>query len=304
MSPPLRPNADARADARQGLAHAALAYLLWGLLPFYFHLLTAVPPIEVLAHRILWSLVLLLALLGWRRELGDVARAMREPRHLAALAASALFIAVNWFAYIWAVAHAHVIAASLGYFLNPLVSVLLGIVFLGERLRAIQWVALALAAAGVAILAAGAPQTLWVSLILAVSFALYGLIRKLTPVTALAGLAVETIVLAGPALAILAWEARHEGVTFGHAPVTTALLLASGVITSTPLLLFASGARRLPLVTLGLLQYIAPTMQFLIALIAFDEPMTLDRWASFAFIWLGLAIFALVTVTPRKADSA
>lgn len=287
--------------ARTGLVHGTLAYLVWGILPLYFRLLDGVAPLELVGHRILWSLVVVLCLLAWQRELGALRAALLHWRTLGALAGSALFIAINWFTYIWAVEHRHVLAASLGYFLNPLVNVLFGVTLLKERLAPLQWLALALAACGVTVLALGALDTLWISMALATTFGIYGLIRKLVPVGALVGLGIETLLLAPVAAIVVGWIEVAGRPAFGGAPLTTGLLVASGIVTSTPMLLFASGARRLPLVTLGLLQYLAPTLQFLIGLLVFGEAMTPGRWMSFALIWGALALFAGEALRRRRS---
>lgn len=291
---------ETRSDLRQGLIHGFLAYALWGLIPIYFKLLGGVSPVEIVANRILWALGLILLVLFVRRELGQFINAFTTPRLFGMLAASAILIACNWLVYIWAVTNGHILAASLGYFLNPVVNVLLGVTLLRERLRAVQWLAVGLAAAGAAILAAGALQTLGISLALASSFALYGLIRKVTPVSSLAGLGIESLILTVPAIGALFWVHQNGGLSFGEAPGTTALLAASGVITSVPLLLFASSARRLPLVTLGLLQYVSPTTQFLLAIFVYGERMSPERWISFGLIWTGLAIFVAYALGQRR----
>ncbi len=283
--------AEARAAHRSGLLNGFGAYVLWGLLPLYFKLFPEVMPVEIVAHRVIWSVAFLAVILGATRLLPAFGTALRQPRILGALALSAIFIAVNWLVYIWAVNTDHVLAGSLGYFLNPLVNILLGTVFLHERLRRTQIVAVAIAATGVAILMAGELQTLWISLTLAISFALYGFVRKLTPVQAPVGLAVETLVLLPAALAALAWFAIDGTLAFGRNHVETIELIGSGAITSVPLLLFAGAARRLPLVTLGLIQYVGPSMQFLIGYFLLGEPLTPARLLSFAFIWAALALF-------------
>lgn len=279
-------------DYRRGLAYAFLAYISWGILPIYFRLVHSISPVEVVSHRVFWSCILILLILTWRKELGRFYATMQDGRVLAALTLSGILIGLNWLTYIWAVLHDHVIAASLAYFLNPLVNVLLGVAFLGERLRGVQWTAIGMAAAGVAILGAGAPDTLYLSIFLALTFAFYGLVRKLTPVSPLIGLGIETLALVPPALTGIAWTAAHGGLGFGQQAGTTALLIGSGFMTSLPLLLFASAARLLPMVTLGLIQYVTPTMLFFIGVLLYGEPLSNAQWASFALIWSGLALFA------------
>lgn len=283
--------AEARATHRTGLLNGVAAYGLWGLLPLYFKLFPTVGSVEVVAHRVIWSVVFLAVVLIAVRLFPQFIAALRQPRILGALTISAVLIAVNWLVYIWAIYNAHVLAGSLGYFLNPLVNILLGMVFLHERLRRPQIVAVAIAALGVAVLAAGELQTLWISVTLAMSFALYGLVRKLTPVPAAVGLAVETLVLAPPALAALVWFGMAGTLAFGRDGVETALLIGTGAVTSVPLLLFAGAARRLPMITLGLIQYIAPSLQFLTGYFLLGEPLSTARLASFGLIWVALALF-------------
>lgn len=283
--------ADLRAARRTGLLNGFGAYALWGLLPLYFKLFEDVTSVEVVSHRVIWSVAFLAVILGFTRLLPAFGAALRQPRILGALTLSAIFIAVNWLVYIWAIDNAHVLAGSLGYFLNPLVNILLGTLFLHERLRRTQMVAVGIAAIGVAILIAGELQTLWISLTLAISFALYGLVRKLTPVAAPVGLAVETLVLLPLALAAVAWFAAQGTLGFGRNTIQTIELIGTGAITSVPLLLFAGAARRLPLVTLGLIQYVAPSIQFLVGYFLLGEPLTPARILSFGFIWAALALF-------------
>ncbi|HJV52076.1 MAG TPA: EamA family transporter RarD, partial [Noviherbaspirillum sp.] len=248
-----------------GMLYAAAAYAAWGLFPVYFKALQSIAPTEILMHRMLWSLLFLAAVIAWRRQwawLGDV---MRRPKVLAGFTASALLLSSNWFIYIWAVNDGRVVDASLGYFINPLFNVLLGFLLLRERLRPVQWTAVALAAAGVAWLTWQGGQLPWVALALAVTFGLYGLLRKTAALGALEGLALETLLLFPLALAYLVVLTVQGRNGFAHAPLSLQLLLAAaGPITAIPLLLFAAGARRIPLSVLGLLQYIGPTLQLLL----------------------------------------
>lgn len=290
---------DDNMEFRRGLLHAVLAYVAWGLLPIYFRLVGSVGPIEVVCHRVIWSFVILLAVISLRGEMTAFLGTIRDRRTLLSLTLSAILIGLNWLVYLWAVLHGHIVAASLAYFLNPLVTVLIGVSFLGERLRAVQWVAIAFAAVGVIILGAGAPNTLGISLFLAISFAIYGFVRKLTPVSPLTGLGIETLVLLPPALTGMVWIGSHGGFAFGQHMGTSLLLAGSGVFTSLPLLLFASAARRLPMVMLGLIQYITPTMLFILGVILYREPLSTAQWASFALIWTGLAIFATHAIRAR-----
>lgn len=277
---------------RAGLFQGVGAYLIWGLLPLYFGLLSRVDAGEIVANRILWSVLLLAVLIPLLGRWGKLRAVLMRPRTLAMLLVSAAMIATNWLVYVWSVLHGHVLATSLGYFLNPLVNVVLGVALLGERLDRVQAAAVALAAIGVAVLFAQAPGGLWISLTLAISFALYGYVRKQAPVESLEGLTVETLVLALPSAAYLAFLAGQGTVSFGHSLGTSALLIAAGPITALPLLLFAAAARRLTLTTLGLLQYLAPTLQFVLAISLFHEPLSAAQLLCFGFIWVGLALFA------------
>ena len=285
---------------RRGLGFGLGAYLIWGFLPLYFLLLAGVTAGEIVADRIVWSLVLLIGILAVAGRFGKLLAVLRDTRTLGLLAISAALISVNWLVYIWAVQHDHVLAASLGYFLNPLVNVLIGVVVLGERLTRTQMAAVALAAAGVIVLAVGAGAGLWISLTLAVSFAFYGLVRKVAPVESLEGLTIETGLLTPIALGYMAWLASNDALVFGDAAGMTGLLVLAGAITAVPLLLFAGAARLLPYSTLGLLQYLAPTLQFLLAITVFGEVMTLSHIICFALIWSGLALYVFGSVRrPR-----
>ena len=279
--------------ARGALAQAVGAYFIWGFLPVYFNLLKAVPPLEVVAHRIVWSVLLLLAMLYFRKRLAALWEALTTRAMLVPMVATALLIGGNWLIYIWAVTNGHVAAASLGYFLNPLLNVLLGYPFLKEGLRPRRWVEAALAGLGVAILATGALDALWISLSLALSFGLYGLIRKVAPVGPMVGLASETIILLPLALGALAvWTVEGTGHFGTLGTQTDMLLLAAGVVTAVPLLLFASAARQMPYATIGLIQYIGPTIQFLLAIFLYREPLTTTHLVTFPLIWAGLMLYS------------
>ena len=267
--------------------------MLWGLFPIYLKPLAGVPALEVIAHRIVWCCLLVFAWLAVRGELGLVRAALVDSVSRRRLLASAILISINWLIYVWAVTHEHVLDASLGYFINPLVNVLLGVVVLGERLNRAQKSAVALAAAGVLYLAIVAGRPPWIALALAASFGLYGLIRKVVAVDAVPGLATETLLLAPFALALLAWNELQGVAALGHSStLVNALLLGSGFVTAIPLVLFAFGARRIPLSTVGLVQYIGPTLQFLIGVLVFHEAFSLSRGIGFAFIWIALAVYA------------
>ena len=279
---------------RRGLWAAIASFVVWGLMPLYWHLLKAVPSMQIMAHRVVWSAVLVVGWLLWRQGWDWWRTIAARPRMLAALALSGAVIAFNWGLYIWAVNAGHVVETSLGYFINPLVTVALGVVVLRERLRRPQWIAVACAAAGVAWLTWSAGSPPWIALGLAGSFALYGLVRKLVPVDAVAGLGVESLFMFLPALAYVLWaEAGHGGGFIGGWSLGTQLLLVfSGVVSAVPLVAFAYGVRRIPLSLVGLLQYIGPTLQLLLGVWFFHEPFDASRALGFGAIWLGLAIYA------------
>jgi chloramphenicol-sensitive protein RarD len=278
---------------RTGILSAALAFLCWGLFPLYFHAIGEVPPMQILAHRMLWSLLFLLIVLAVRRQWAWLGL-LRQPRVLGSFIASALLLSVNWLIYIWAVNSGHVIEASLGYFINPLVNISLGYLLLKERLRPAQWMAIAVAALGVAWLTWQAGTVPWIALALAFSFGGYGLLRKTAALGPLEGLSFETMVLFPLAAAYVVWLTVHGENAFINtgSNITRALLMAAGPITAIPLLLFASGARQIPLSVLGLLQYLSPTLQFLLGVWIFHEAFSADRLVGFALIWLALALFA------------
>jgi chloramphenicol-sensitive protein RarD len=280
-----------------GVVYAASAYAMWGVFPLYFKSLQQVPALEILLHRMLWSLVFVAVVLGWRRHWGWLREVFRKPRVIAGFTLSALLLSGNWFIYIWAVNNGHVVDASLGYFINPLFNVLLGALVLRERLRRVQWAAVGLAACGVAWLTWQSGSLPWIALLLAATFGLYGLLRKTASLGALEGLALETLLLFPLAAGCLGWLALQGQNSFGAAPASTQLLLAAaGPITAVPLLLFASGARRIPLSLLGLLQYIGPTIQLLLGVWLYHEPFSGTRLAGFALIWGALAVYSLESV--------
>jgi chloramphenicol-sensitive protein RarD len=264
---------------------------MWGLLPLYFHLLAAVPPLDIVLHRSLWSLAFVLVLLAALRRWTWLREIVRRPRAFGVAALSALLLSTNWLVYVWAVNNGRVVESSLGYFITPLVNVTLGYFLLHERLRPAQWCALAVASAGVLWLTIAAGSLPWVGLVLAASFGIYGLMRKTAPLGALEGLALETLLLAPFAASLLAWRASHGDGAFVGDAWLLALLVASGPLTALPLLLFAAGARRIPLTTLGVLQYIGPTIQFALGVWLFHEPFGGSRLAGFALIWLALVIY-------------
>ncbi|RJG07436.1 EamA family transporter RarD [Noviherbaspirillum cavernae] len=289
-----------------GMLYAAAAYAMWGVFPLYFKSLQDIPPEQILMHRMVWSLVFVVIVLAWRRQWAWLRDVLRRPKVLAGFAASAVLLSSNWFIYIWAVNSGNVVEASLGYFINPLFNVLLGFVVLGERLRRVQWIAVALAACGVAWLTWHGGTLPWIALLLALTFGLYGLLRKTAALGALEGLALETLLLFPLALGYLIVLSVRGTNAFATASTSTQLLLAAaGPITAVPLLLFAAGARRISLSVLGILQYIGPTLQLLLGVWLYHEPFGGVRLVGFALIWSALAVFSLEglwrTWTSRQA---
>lgn len=266
---------------------------MWGLFPLYLIGLLSVSALQITAHRIAWSCVFVLAWLAFRRELGQLWAAVKRDGVLLRLTASAFFIAVNWLGFAWAVNHDHVLEVSLAYFMGPLLNILLGIFVLSERLERTQWIAVGFAAAGVIYLTFIAGHPPWIALMVGSSFAIYGLIRKTVEIDALPGLAVETILLAPFAVGYLIWSEFQGTGVLGHSSgLIDALLLASGVVTSIPLFLFSYGARRVPYSTIGVIQFIAPSLQLLCGLLVFGEPFESARATGFVLIWTGLVIYA------------
>ena len=291
-------------SARRGLGYGVAAYLLWGLFPIYLKALGALAPGEILAHRICWSLLLLGAMIFVAGRSRQLRAALGNRKVVLTLLATSLLIAVNWLVYIHAVVSGRLLAGSLGYYLNPLVSVLLGVVILMEKLSRGQAGALLLALAGIAVLAANAGGGLWISLTLAASFSLYGLLRKMAPVDPLTGLAIETAILAPLAVGYLLWRAGQGQSGFGVNGTTDLLLLFSGAVTAIPLLLFSAAAKRLRYSTVGILQFIAPSLQFLLAVFAFGEVLTRAHMICFAAIWAAVAIYAAEGLRiSRTADA-
>jgi chloramphenicol-sensitive protein RarD len=295
---------DERERHRRGIAYGLGAYGLWGLVPLYWPLLDAAGPLEILAHRIVWSLVLAGLLLLVLRRSGWW-RSIARPRTLLLLTAAASLIAVNWGVYIWAVNSGHVVEAALGYYINPILSVLLGVVVLRERMAVAQWVAVGLAGVAVLVLAVEYGHPPWVSLILAASFATYGLLKKQIDSGALETLTVESAVLTPVAVGYLLWLQASGSLVFGHHGAGQSLLLASsGLVTLIPLLLFAAAATRLPLSTVGLLQYLTPTAQFLLGVLYFGETMSPARWFGFALVWAALIVLTVVGLRRARRRGA
>jgi chloramphenicol-sensitive protein RarD len=284
---------DTEPGKASGLPFALGAYLIWGLLPLYLMLVHVVPPFEFVGWRVIFTLPVCIVIVALRRQGPQLRAALGDRKLLGLLMASALLIGGNWLVYIAAIQSGHVFAASLGYYINPLANVLAGTLFLGERLSRRQWAAVALAAAGVAVLAWGARETLGISLALAISFAAYGLIRKFTPVGALPGLTIESALLLLPAIGIVAWYAGEPGGTsFGKDTGTDLLIACAGIITAVPLLLFAVATRRMDYSTLGFVQYLTPTIVFFLGLFVFHEPLRQVQLVCFIAIWAAIAVFS------------
>jgi chloramphenicol-sensitive protein RarD len=289
-------------ESRRGAIYGALAYLLWGAFPLYWPLLEPAGAVEILAHRMVWSLVVVVLVLTLTRDWQWVRPFLRNRRQVMLLVAAALTISVNWCVYIYGVNSGHVVETSLGYFINPLVTVLLGVVVLGERLRPMQWAAVGVASVAVVLLTVDYGHPPWIALALAFSFGTYGLLKKQAAVGPVRSLTVETAVLFVPATALLVALEVHGTGSFGHVPAAHELLLIStGVVTAVPLLFFGAAAIRVPLTTLGLLQYLAPIFQFLVGVLVYDEQMTAFRLGSFGLVWLALAVFTLDTLRQHRA---
>ena len=284
------------------MLYGLAAYGLWGVLPIYFKLLQAVPAVDIVAHRIVWSLLVLLLLVTGVRAWGQIREALKNRKTVAMLAVTAILIGGNWLLYVYAINTGHILAGSLGYYLNPLANILLGRFILKERLTKVQWAAVAIAAAGIAVLAAGALGTLWISLTLCFSFATYGLIRKIVQVEALAGLTIETSLLFPIALGWLLLGGAI-GQPMGAGGSETALLMAAGVISTVPLLCFTAAARRLAYSTVGMLQFLAPTLQFLLAVAVYDEPFTTAHGIAFGCIWTALALYVSSMIRDMRAKA-
>lgn len=277
-----------------GLASGTLAFLIWGLSPIFYKSLDHVPPLEILMHRMVWSFLFLLPLLLVLRRWGSFVNVFKSTRTLGILTATTLLVGMNWFTFIWAINNNHILQTSLGYYINPLVNVLLAVVFLGERLRRLQGISVVLALAGVTYLALSIGEFPWVALTLAFSFAFYGLIRKIAPVPALEGLSIETLLLFAPAAGYLFFlDCQGVGAIFHINRQTDLLLMASALVTAVPLLFFTIGARQLAFITIGFLQYIAPSCTFLLAVFIYREPFSTAQAVTFGLIWSALALFSI-----------
>ncbi|MFN3817741.1 EamA family transporter RarD [Blastomonas sp.] len=294
-------------DSKQlkGLPEAVGAYTIWGFMPLFFKQLQGISPVEIVAHRVMWSVVLIVVILWASRRLTEFTTALADPQIRRFMLASSSLIATNWLVYIWAITNGHILAGSLGYYINPLVNVALGVVFFRERMNRTQLVAIALAAAGVLVLASESLASIWISLSLAASFGLYGMVRKMAPVGSLPGLACETTLLLPFALGYAFWAAWQDPTPgFGYSAYTDIFLIAGGAVTTIPLLLFASAARKMPLSTLGFIQFIGPTIQFMLGVFVYDEPFTRAHAICFALIWTAVALFCVDSVRRSRAAQA
>ena len=288
-------------ESPSGLPHAIGAYLIWGMLPLYLQLVRSVPPFEFVGWRLIFTLPVCLIIVALRRQAGEVIAALGNPRTLGLLFASALLIGGNWLLYITAIQEGHVFATSLGYYINPLMNILAGTLFLGERLNPRQWTAVAIAALGVSLLAWDAREMLGIALILAITFSGYGLVRRFTPVGSLPGLTIETLLLLAPAIGIVFWQTQIHGTSFGNDVQTDLVLPLSGVVTAIPLLMFATASRRMNYSTLGFIQYLSPTIVFLLGLFVFHEPLRPVQFLCFLLIWTAAAVFVWDLLARRRA---
>jgi chloramphenicol-sensitive protein RarD len=289
----------------KGILYGIAAYTAWGLLPIYWKALQDVPAIEILSHRMVWSFIFLLVILAVTRRWAWIRSLVKQPKVLLTFLATAVLLSVNWFTYIWGVNHNFIVETALGYFINPLVNVLLGYLFLKERLRPGQIVAVLLALGGVLYLTVSYGSLPWIALTLAFSFGFYGLLRKTAVLNSLEGLSLEMAWLFLFALGMLIYFEMRGTAAFAHSSRMTNVLLAStGVITAVPLLLFAASARRVTMATLGILQYLAPTLQFLIGVFIYNEPFTQSQLIGFSFIWLALAVYSVESIRHSRKNSA
>ena len=294
-------------NTRTGILAGISAYAIWGLVPIFFKQIAEVPAVEIIAHRVVWAMLLMTALIGFGRGFGDALRIARQPAQLARIALASALVITNWLTFVWGVNNGHIVETSLGYFILPLLNVALGVLVLKERMRRLQWLAVLCAAIGVAIEATRAGGLPWIALVLAGTFGIYGLLRKQLPLDAASGLFLETVCMTPLALAWLGWLAYSGQGNFGGsgAPAASDLyLIATGPVTAIPLLLFAIAARRLPLSMMAFLQYLAPTIAFLIGVLVYHEPLDLQRMLSLAAIWTGLAIYSIDLLKAVAARAA
>lgn len=282
---------------KKGLIFVFSAYALWGFFPIYFKFLHEAPALQIMAHRVTWSFIFLVFLIALRKEFSQIVKSFTK-KIILTYTIAGILLAINWLTYVWGVNAGFVVETSLGYFINPLVSVVLGVVFLKEKLRKLQWIPVFLAAIGVIYLAIDHGSLPWIALVLASTFGTYGLIKKIAPLPSIHGLTIETGAVLIPAVIFLLFVQFNGTAAFGHtSPRTTFLLTLSGIITAIPLILFASGAPKVPLTTIGILQYIAPTIQFLIGVFIYDEPFTTGKLIGFSIVWIALIIFTVEGLT-------
>lgn len=290
-------------SSKAGLLHALIAYTIWGVMPLFFKQLEDINPFVVVAHRTVWSVLLLIIILALVKRLPEYRTIFTTPKLLIAVTLSSFLIATNWLVYIWSIQNDHILAASLGYFLNPLLNVVLGFVILKESLNRWQILAVLLALAGVVILSLGSLDTIWISLSLAASFGFYGLMRKITPVASVPGLASETTILMPIGICFIIYTQYVGGFNgMGYSGKTDIFLILGGFVTAVPLMLFASAAKKITYTTLGFIQYIGPTIQMLLAIFLYDEKLTMPYAICFAFIWLALAVYSINGFYMSKAQ--
>ena len=290
---------------KQGLLFALSAYTAWGVFPIYWKLLQQVPALQLISHRIIWSFALLMIILALKGGIKTIIGQMTNLKVLRVYALASILIGINWLFYVWAVNAGFIIETSLGYFINPLISVLLGTIFFKERLRPMQWIAVLMATIGVAYLTIAYGRLPWIALILAFSFGFYGLVKKLAPLSSVSGLTMETGLLFLPALGYLLFSEWHGGGAFTHSGLQADLLMiGTGLITTFPLLMFASATQRIPLSMVGLMQYIAPTIQFLIGIFIFHEPFSNQQLIGFGLVWIGLIIFISESILRARQPIA
>ena len=295
-------------EKNKGILYAIGAYVFWGLFPIYWKQLESIDALQIIGHRIGWSFVLLFLFVLITRQWKGFRSVAFDAKTIRIYLIAAVLISINWFTYVWAVTHNYVVESSLGYFINPLFSVLLGVIFFRERLRPVQWIPIVLAAAGVIYLTAAYGSLPWIALMLALSFGLYGLVKKMAPLNSLYGLTLETGILFLPALAYLAFcEFTGQGAFLHSGPLQNWMMFGAGLVTTVPLLMFSAAAPRVPLTTIGILQYVNPTMQFLLGVLIYREPFTHQSLIGFSFVWAGLILFwveglyARHTIAPEPA---
>jgi chloramphenicol-sensitive protein RarD len=287
---------------KKGVLYAVGAYLMWGLFPIYWKQLETIPALQLIGHRIGWSFVLLMLVILLTRQWRDFRSALADGKTVRIYSIAALLISVNWFTYVWGVNNGFVVETSLGYYINPLFTVLLGVIVFHERLRPVQWIPIAVAGSGVAYLTLHYGSLPWIALTLAFTFGLYGLVKKTAPLGSLFGLTLETGLLFLPALAYLVFcEMSGQGAFLHSGPKADWMMIGAGLVTTVPLLLFASAAPRVPLTTIGILQYINPTMQFLLGVLVYKEPFTNERLIGFGMVWAGLALFWVEGLYARRS---